>query len=100
MLQKCRELLGPSAELSNSELSELVNSLYVFAETAVRLHADQRCRSDERPLPPDDQAEVDERAAIRESTANGVARSLPTTRRAPELAPQATQRGVYLRKGD
>ena len=65
-LQKCRELLGPSAHLSDSELSALVNSLYVLAETAVRLHACAGREPGGRPLSADDQAEVDERAAIME----------------------------------
>jgi hypothetical protein len=65
-LQKCRELLGPSANLSDSELSALVNSLYVLAEAAVRLHARARRKHDGRPLGADELPDVDERAAIME----------------------------------
>ena len=89
-LQRCRELLGPSAELSDSELSALVHSLYVLAETAVRLHADAR----RRPAPrsaraPEEQADVDERAAIMEFE-GGLARA--DAERLADLKVSATRR--------
>jgi hypothetical protein len=65
-LQKCRELLGPSEHLSDSELSQLVNSFYILAEVAVRMHADAVRASSRSSQAGGEDADVEERAAIME----------------------------------